>query len=245
MVIGLSSGETMSDRKKGLLIFDGDDTLWKTQEVYNKIKTYFKKLMETEGFATDCIIDELDSIDAERVSIRKFSPWRFIESMILTYSIYCGKYNIDWNVNIEDKIRAYHSLLISKPKIFPDTISTLKKLSKEYSLVLYTQGDQEVQKAKIESLGTSFTNLFDEIYIVKKKNIELLESIKNDFGYEKESIWSIGNSIKSDIKPCISVGFNCIHLPEGTWKYDHVDNPKSKQFLVCNSLSEICDILDV
>jgi hypothetical protein len=67
----------------GLIIFDGDDTLWKKQEFYDAAKSCFLSLLREHRFSEPNIIDILDEIDAKQVAFKGFSIDRFTDSMIM------------------------------------------------------------------------------------------------------------------------------------------------------------------
>ena len=225
-----------------VIIFDGDDTLWKTQELYDKAKERFNNLMKSQGFEED-VIDLLDEIDAQRVGILKFLKSRFLESMLITYAILCGKYKKNWDIKIESEIRNYARAVFQFPPVlYEDAIETLEILYKNFILVLFTNGDIEIQRRKVESLGKKFTSYFTKIYITETKNEEEYKKIINDFKISPQNIWVIGNSVKSDINPAIQAGVNAILIPCGTWKYEK-DNLISKKVFIAHSLTEAKNII--
>ena len=232
----------MQIKKNRVIIFDGDDTLWKTQELYNNAKEQFEKLMKAEGFNED-IIKILDEIDAQRVDILRFSKSRFLESMLITYAILCGRYKKNWNIEIEKKIRDYSQVVLKfPPELYEDTIKTLKILSKNFTLILFTNGDEHIQKRKIESLGKEFISYFSKIFITEKKNEKEYEKIIKDLVIKRENIWVIGNSVKSDINPAIKIGLRAILIPRKTWRYEE-DQLIPNKVLFANSIIEAKNLI--
>ena len=232
----------MKRKKNKTIIFDGDDTLWKTQELYDSAKERFNELMKSQGFNED-VVELLDEIDMQRVEILKFSRSRFIESMLITYAILCGKYHKNWDIEIEAKIRNIgESVFKFPPTLYEDTIETLKVLSEHFFLVLFTNGDKEIQKKKVDSLGKEFKSYFEKIYIVKMKNEKEYEKILNELGVPIQNVWVIGNSIKSDINPALKLGLKTVLIPRGTWKYEE-DVPVSNKIIVVSSLTEAKNLI--
>jgi len=228
--------------KNKVIIFDGDDTLWKTQELYNSAKQHFNELMKSQGFDEN-IIELLDKIDMQRVEILKFSQSRFLESMLITYAMLCGKYRKNWSTKIESKIRDYAQVIFQFPPVlYEDAMETLDILYKNFTLVLFTNGDIEIQRRKVESLGEKFARYFTKIYITEMKNKAEYRKIVDNFGVPPQNIWVIGNSVKSDINPAIQVGLNAILIPRGTWKYEE-DNLISTEIFVVYSLTEAKNLI--
>lgn len=203
-----------------VIIFDGDDTLWKTQMLYDLSKAQFVKLMKTKGFSNDNIIELLDKIDAERVEIAKFSKTRFFESMLIIYAFLCGKQNKNWDIHSESKIRELGFSIFSTPKLYDEAIPTLEKLSRHFDLILFTNGDEKIQRDKIDSFGEEFKSYFFKIYISEMKNEHEFRKIVDDLDISYEKVWVVGNSIKSDINPALKLGLKAILLPRGVWKYE-------------------------
>mgnify|MGYP001773985889 CR=1 FL=1 len=225
-----------------VIIFDGDDTLWKTQELYDNTKAQFKELMVSEGFNEDVVVI-LDNIDAERVKILKFSKSRFLESMLITYAILIGKYQKSWNIEIERKIRDYaQSVFKFPPILYDDTIDVLKELSQKFILVLFTSGDKEIQEEKINSLGKAFLSFFSKIYITEIKTEEEYKKIIDDLDVSKENIYVVGNSVKSDINPALKLGLKAILLQRKTWKYEE-DKLFSDKVLIASSLTNVKNLI--
>jgi FMN phosphatase YigB (HAD superfamily) len=67
---------------------------------------------------------------------------------------------------------------------------------------------------------------------------------------EPSHVWSVGNSLRSDILPAIAVGANAVLVNRGTWLYD-TDfshevlqlNEKQNQFLKADSLLEAAELI--
>lgn len=233
----------INKNKDIIVIFDGDDTLWKTQELYDIAKKRFERLMNRLGFDTAKMIQELDTIDSKRVKILQFSKERFLESMLMIYAYYCGKYNKEMDEKIEGKIRHIVSIIFSPPKLYNDTISTLKLLHKNnITLFIYTAGETEAKKNKLECLGEKFISYFKAIFITDIKNVVQLKSLVKTIGVNSKHIWVIGNSCRSDINPALKLGLKAILIPRGVWEYEK-EAPLSNRFFMVKSLKDASKIV--
>lgn len=210
----------MTISKDGAIIFDGDDTLWRTQELYDSAKAQFERLMRKEGISEDNIIELFDELDAKRVEIAKFSKTRFLESMLISYAIHCGKHNKTWDVGIESKIRELGFSVFAPPVLYDDAIPTLEMLSEHFHLILFTNGDEAIQKEKIDSLGEKFKSYFFKIYVSEMKSVQEFTKIADELGIPRKKIWVVGNSVRSDINPSLKLGLNAILVLRRTWKYE-------------------------
>jgi len=234
--------EIKMNKRRKVIIFDGDDTLWQTQKLYDSVKHKFKELMESCGFKEEEIIKFVDEIDTLRVDVLKFSKMRFPESLLITYAFLCGKYNKNWDIHIEKIIRELSFNAFTVPKLYDDTIKTIETLSKYFDLVLFTAGDKEIQKKKIDSLGKKFKSYFSKIYIHEMKNEQHFRRIMQGLKIPAHDIWSVGNSIKSDINLCLKLGARAILIPRGGWKYEESDLLPGDVF-IANSLTEACNYI--
>lgn len=228
-------------KKELLVIFDGDDTLWKTQELYDSAKMNFDRLMVKQGFSNT--IEQLDNLDALRASMLLFAKTRFLESMLITYALLCGHHRKEWDIKVEHEIRQLGLMVFTiPPKLFDDTLSTLKLLSQHANLVLLTNGDQEIQKAKIKSLGRRFRTFFSSVHIVAAKTNEDYAAILSEFSSLPNKTWVVGNSIRSDINPATMSGMRSILIPRGTWKYEE-SKCLSSPCIIADSLMAVARII--
>jgi len=232
----------MTTKKITTIIFDGDDTLWRTQKIYDTIKMKFKVLIESIGVVSEDLIENLDELDAKRVELLDFSKARFLESILLSYAFICSQNNLNWDIQIEKKIRSYVGMLNNKPQLYGDVMPTLERLKMNYDLILYTSGDIDSQKEKIKSLGSNFNNIFSNIFIKPKKTTEELAKLVEEINKSIDELVTIGNSFRSDILPAINLNIKTILVPRGTWIYDEVDN-KNQNYSVALSIKEAADLI--
>jgi putative hydrolase of the HAD superfamily len=214
---------------RNTIFLDGDDTLWKMQELYEDAKSEFADLLRQSGIAEseDYIVSKLDELDARRVAERGLTIQRFIESMLITYSQLSMEADLEYQISIEKEIVNIADIVKRPPELYEDTLDALERLKKSFRLVLFTAGDDAVQKRKMLSLkkNNSFdvNNYFEVILIVPKKSKESLALELEKMSLPASDVWSVGNSLRSDVFPAISVGVNAVLVARGTWKYDDKD----------------------
>jgi putative hydrolase of the HAD superfamily len=225
------------------VFFDGDDTLWKTQEIYDEVKKQFLVLLENAGIKDENIIEKLDDIDVKRVPIRGFTVERFLESMLITYTIYSTAQSIPWNVEVEENIYKIGLLLKQPPSLYEDTLPALNALKSKSQLFLYSAGKQSVQMQKLTGVGVA--QYFKEVYIVPSKDSETLKKILAENGLESSDVWLVGNSLRSDILPAIGAGVKAILVERGVWKYDKSVSQQEnhEQYFRAHSLKEAASLI--
>ena len=225
-----------------VVIFDGDDTLWKTQELYDHAKTAFARLVAGLGYEKKSVITELDRIDAANVSTHGFSRRRFPRSLVQTYRVLAGRSKQKPDKRVEDQIRHIgNSVFRKKPKLAPFTHSVLRRLKKEFRLVLFTKGDASIQKRRIRQTG--LRELFDAVYITEYKKIGDLRDVLRAEGVRSRDAIMVGDSVRSDIRPAITLGMRAIWINGRTWRYEYDDLPATPRVVRARSLRDIAKIL--
>ena len=116
--------------------------------------------------------------------------------------------------DIQHIIELGKSLLKMPIELLPgvkETLKTLKKTGK-YKLVVATKGDLLDQENKLERSGLA--PYFDHIEVM----LNILQITPSE-------LVMVGNSLKSDIQPVLSLGGYGVHIPfEVMWKHEVVDS---------------------
>ncbi len=225
------------------IIFDGDDTLWETSVFYNEAKASFFNEMSSLGFDIEEVKPTFEKTDIANIKKLGFTKLRFPTSMADTYVYFCKKYGIDNKSEISRKFEALgKSVFERKPIILDQAEFVLKKAKSQYKLILATKGDLEIQQLKITHSGLA--KHFNKIYILDDKTKKEFSQILRENNLENAKTWSVGNSLKSDIKPALQLGMKAIWIPHNeTWNYEHETIPTSYSFFQVNSLGQILEIL--
>ena len=233
--------------KSGLIVFDLDDTLLNTSNVYWLARKLFvEKLSEELQINEDKLIEEFEKIDYLQMQKLKHSPYRYTRSMIETYKSVSHKINHQISQETLKAIKDFGRLIL---KNTPNTIKGAKEIldwsSQNYSLALLTRGENSFQKKKLHK--NELYKYFDFIRVVPHKNAEILKKFIQDIGFDCQDVWVIGDSLKSDINPGIEIGAKCIlysyHHPHYHWIQDH-ESFALGSFYKVDNLSDIRQILE-
>jgi len=231
-----------------VLVWDLDDTLIKTGYKYEKfIEEFVKEFFDGD---INYHIQNIKSLDGERVLEFGFKPNRLIESMLM-YAYHCDVYSLE----LENWLRTYHNAFIKYGSydLIMDSYNTLKDTLNTFSgvfNVILTSGVEEIQRKKIISTGIND-------YIDGYKCIDHFKTTKDFKDYKKEFLQefdindstlfiSIGNSLKSDIYPAIEAGYLGIYIEtnNGAHFYNMDKSYESyKQFYSTVSKITIDDII--
>jgi len=230
--------------KRTTLIFDGDDTLWKTHFLYEKIKTQAANILNKNGITVDrdIYVKKVDEISVTFGDKSGFKSARFPTALTEAYKFFCLYNQINPDREIIEKIWALGaSVAKMKPKIMPKAREVLGKLSKNNDCVLYTLGNEDEQLFRLNSV--SLAHYFKDVFIVLHKNEAALEQILLKLDLDPKLTWMIGNSASNDIKPAVNKGINCIWLHSEHWLLDDSDLDTS-QIHEIKSLVEIHPIIE-
>jgi putative hydrolase of the HAD superfamily len=97
---------------------------------------------------------------------------------------------------------------------------TLAGLASRHDLTLFTKGNPEEQKLKLDRSGLAI--YFGHTAIVKEKDAASYSALIRERRLDPERSWMIGNSPKSDINPALEAGIHAVFVPhEHTWRLEH------------------------
>lgn len=204
------------------IVFDGDDTLWVTQPLFDQAKAELAKVVRKKlGINSFETLTELDKIDIANIPKMGFSPERFPTSLVETFVVLCASKGLVPSDAEKQRIYSIGAAIFTKPPtLLKDAKSVLSLLSQSYELILYTLGDVAIQKRVIKAL--KLERFFsDTIYIVPEKNRSQLEKVLESRSLSPDEVLVVGNSIRSDINPALQLGIKCVWVNQHSWAYDN------------------------
>lgn len=123
--------------------------------------------------------------------------------------------------------------MLAKPiEILDGVENVLQSLKGKYRLVVATKGDLLDQERKLKK--SKLEHYFHHIEIMsEKQDSDYLKLIRH-LDIKTEEFLMLGNSLKSDIMPVLSIGGHGIHIPyHTTWAHEHIehsiDHPNFRQ----------------
>jgi putative hydrolase of the HAD superfamily len=119
----------------------------------------------------------------------------------------------------------------------------LKTLKPKYRLVMATKGDLIDQERKLRKSGLA--PYFHHIEIMSEKKEPDFEKLIKHLDILPEEFMMIGNSIKSDILPVLSLGGHGIHIPYHiTWEHEKAESSfDHKNFKQVKKINEVLEYL--
>lgn len=226
----------LSDIK--VIAFDADDTLWVNEPFFTEAEEKFCALME-DFLPRHSSHRELFAQEIGNLPMYGYGIKAFMLSMIETaISISNGTIGAE---SIERIIQIGRDMLNKPVDLIDGVEEVLKALYGKYRLVMATKGDLLDQERKLKKSGLAAYFHHTEI-VSEKKEPEYRKLIKH-LDIAPSEFLMIGNSLKSDIMPVISLGGYGFHVPfHTTWEHERVEStivdPKFRQ------LNEIREVLD-
>jgi putative hydrolase of the HAD superfamily len=230
-----------------LLIFDLDDTLLDTSDLYWRARSAFVEKVSKEGFDRQIVVDEFEKTDTKNMQKWGFSPHRYGKSMTETYQLLCSRFESKSKQETLNFIDEFCSRIVvdTVPEIVEGAIELLEWAYRKFHLVVLTRGEEKLQHRKLKE--SKLIDYFKEVYVVPYKNIQVFEFVLTETGFKPEETWVIGDSIKSDINPGLLVGAKCILYSykhhSYSWLQEHDSEPVGNFYKV-NLLIEIKSVLE-
>jgi putative hydrolase of the HAD superfamily len=222
--------------------FDADDTLWVNETYFRDAEDEFADLLSQ--FETKNKIDqELFKKEIENLPTYGYGVKGFTLSMV-EMALELSNYSIP-NKTIADILNIGKRMINQDVELLPDVEETLKKLSKNFKLIVITKGDLLDQERKLEK--SNLLNYFHHIEVVSDKKEENYKKVLKHLEIDPSEFLMIGNSLKSDVLPLVNINAEAIHIPfHTTWQHEdvQVNSQMSKNYLTLKSVNELIELLN-
>ena len=221
-------------------IFDGDDTLWKTEILYDRAREAARDIVTCHGIDPDQWEARQRVLDVENVAVYGFSSARFPASCLQAFQELrdASEHAIDENVEREI-VYAARLVFRESPELVPHVKEVLGTLRRRgLRLALLTKGDPEVQLSRIQQSGLA--SFFDAIEVVPEKTAARILTILRTLNVKPANTWVIGNSMQSDILPALALEARGIWIDAPVWEYERRGNIAQGTSVSRQSISEMC-----
>jgi putative hydrolase of the HAD superfamily len=200
-----------------MIALDADDTLWDNEGHYTRGKERFKQLLARYGSVEE-VGRQLDQIEVGNIEIYGYGIKSFALSMVET-AIHLSQGKIPGE-EIRQVIDIAREMLSASLELYDRVEQTLQELSHDYRLVLVTKGDRFEQERKI--LRSGLGKYFEAVDIVGDKTEASYKLLLATHGLEPRRFLMVGNSMRSDILPVLSLGGRAVYIPqESTWFHEN------------------------
>jgi putative hydrolase of the HAD superfamily len=201
-------------RDRLFLIFDADDTLWENNVYFESAFEQFCDFLAHSSMTPAEIREVLNEIELANIKLHGYGSRNFARNLAECYRRLAERHISD--CDLKTVMDFAHAILERPMELIDGVAETIAELSERHSLTLFTKGDAEEQRLKIDRSG--LVHYFEHCAIVKEKNEIAYNILASERGFKHEATWMIGNSPKSDILPAIGAGLNAVLVPHTrTW----------------------------
>ncbi len=225
-------------------VIDLDGTIVHCQIEYLRVRQkgaeYIESITGMPHATANKLIGHIDLINIEHTSC--FTKSRYptsFKSALTAAAVLCNTFVLPRE--LEAMYNIGNSVFSAEYPLRPNAVEFLKGLrEKEFSLLLLTKGDPEVQNYKIEKHGLRC--YFDNIKIVSKKCPDTFKSCVEEFGIHPATSISVGDSLKDDIYPAShnKIRTFLIASDDSKWSYNEYDVKASE---IVQSLEQVLDFV--
>lgn len=200
------------------LIFDADDTLWENNIYFEEAFQQFCHYLAHSSLTPAEVRAVLDEIEMVNAKLNGYGSRNFGVNLTA-----CFRHLAEREISDADleAVRDFAHAILEKPvELIEGVAETIAELSARHDLTLFTKGDPEEQRQKINRSGLS--SYFAHAEIVKEKNKTAYQELLRQRQFRPERTWMIGNSPKSDINPALAAGLSAVYVPHPrTWSLEH------------------------
>lgn len=201
-----------------LVGFDGDDTLWHSEGYFRHAGAEFERIVGVwVGIGDAAVRSRLLAVERRNLALFGYGAKGMTLSMIeaaieLT----------DGAIPARDihRIVALGKAVLEHPvELLPDVRAAVEAVAANHRVVLITKGDLFHQEHKVAQCGLS--ELFHRIEIVSEKNVSSYARVIAECGSQPDRFAMVGNSLRSDIEPVVTLGGWGVHMPyHVTWEHE-------------------------
>jgi putative hydrolase of the HAD superfamily len=205
-----------------LIAFDADDTLWHNENLYSLAMEKYQALLASYGFDAERVDQELYDTEMGNLPFFGYGIKSYTLSMIENaIRLTGGTIPADEIQQIVDFGKAMIQADVELLEYVKDTVA---KVAEKSPLMLITKGDLLDQERKLERSG--LLDFFEFIEIVSEKDSPRYASLLTRHHIQPERFLMVGNSLRSDIIPVISIGGQAVYIPYHlTWAHENEVDP--------------------
>lgn len=230
----------MSGAGRQHLVIDADDTLWENNIYFERAFDRFCALLAHSTLSPDGVREVLDEIEIANIRINGYGAANFARNLRQCLEKLSERHLSD--ADFDAAVHCAHDILLQPVELIEGVPQTLEYLAARHELILFTKGDPQEQRAKIERSGVD--HLFEHAVVVREKDVEAYLALASARSLSAEKTWMVGNSPKSDINPSLAAGWNAAFVPhERTWGLEKMDihNPGPGRLLMLSAFADLTD----
>ncbi len=201
-----------------LIGFDGDDTLWRSQDYFDAAQAEFERMLGAYVDLADARVHEhLYEVEKRNLALFGYGVKGMALSMLeVAVELTGGRVA---SADLHRIVLLGKQLLQHPVELLPGIREAVSAIAAAHAIVLITKGDLFHQEAKVRQSGLA--DLFRRIEIVSEKDAGTYARLLAEFELRAGQFVMIGNSLRSDIAPVLRLGGWGVHMPyHATWVHE-------------------------
>ena len=196
--------------------FDGDDTLWRSEDYYRAAQAEFEAII-ARYVDLDDVHARLYAVEERNLALFGYGAKGMTLSMLeAAFAITDGRIAA---ADLQRIVTIGKALLHHPVELLPGIGDAVATIARSHPIVLITKGDLFHQEAKVRQSGLA--EVFQRIEIVSEKDSSTYTRLLAEFDIAPAQFVMIGNSLRSDIAPVLALGGWAVHMPyHATWVHE-------------------------
>jgi len=186
-----------------LIGFDGDDTLWHSEDYYQQANATFATIVGRYVDLADGRV-QADMLTTEQRNLKLFGYGAKGMTLSMVETAIAMTDKRITAVDIHQIVELGKSVLQHPVELLPGIREAVEQVAVQYTVVLITKGDLFHQEKKVAQSGLA--DLFQRIEIVSEKNAATYRRVLGEFKLQPAQFAMVGNSLRSDIEPVVRLG---------------------------------------
>ena len=230
------TAESPTTRTFDVVAFDADDTLWHSEDSFHEAEQTFVRLLAPYADEGVDVKAALTAVERKNLHVFGYGVKAFGLSMVeAATSLGADRTPPSLFGELIEMTRA---MLMAPVRLLPGVAAVLERVAADHRIVLITKGDLIHQTTKVDTSGLA--HHFERIDIVTEKDIETYQRIIAELGIEPDRFCMVGNSVRSDILPVLSLGGGAVHVPYPLlWDLEHAPDDHGHSFAELESLDQL------
>lgn len=222
-----------------VLVIDGDDTLWENNVYFEQAIEAFIDYLSHSSLSREQVRSTLDEIERLNSRVHGYGSAAFARNLRATYERLAerrlNKEDLDYVMTLGQRI------VKQQLQVLPGVPETLAYLATRHRLFLFTKGDVDEQRLKVDRSGLEL--FFEEVIIAREKDAAAYRDITQAYHLDPLLTWMVGNSPRSDINPALEAGLRAVFIPHAhTWRLEAEDLARDQdRLLVLQTFSQLRD----
>ena len=214
--------------------FDADDTLWHSEDGFRVNEERFVELIAPFAPQGVDVKAALTATERKNLATFGYGVKSFGLSMVeAAVTISGGRVP---STIVAEMVEMVRSQLEEPVRLLDHVPEVLAAVGSTHRMILITKGDLIHQSHKVTTSGLA--HHFEHVEIVLEKDPETYATLLSRHSIDPTRFCMVGNSVRSDILPVLSLGGHGVHIPYPIlWDLEHVEYDKN--FVELESLAAL------